>query len=450
MASDHKRNVGGMHRARRCGARKRDGSECGSPAVRGKKRCRIHGGKGSPGKPYRREFSDYSKANLERDKRIREQSKKLEKVIRTLEGEGGAPEPISDLVVIARALRDLTKQKRADLAAACVAPPADRTAERDYRAVLANSVAADRSLEMVRDRARGAMLGLAIGEAVGLGVDGFPRDSFREFSDMRGGGKVGLNAGEWAADTATALALLDSLRFRNGFDEIDFMERLLEWRDEGIYSCTGTCVGMDKSTGEALATYSETQNPIAEDRGGKASNGSLVRIAPLAIRYWNDRRQLRDVAARQSRTTHPAAEAVDACVAFAELLADAISGCVRSDVLGSRELAHSSSVRWIMAGSWKGKQRGEIASDAYVMNSLEAALWCVDRTWTYEDAVLMAAHLGEDAGTIAALTGQLAGALYGVRSIPSDWLKRLAWCDRLIDGVDALFERTIEDQPHAP
>ena len=67
-----------------------------------------------------------------------------------------------------------------------------------------------------------------------------------------------------------------------------------------------------------------------------AGNGSLTRLAPVAIRFWQDRAKLRDIAARQSKTTHAAPEAVDACVAFAEMLADAIEGRPMSDVMRVR------------------------------------------------------------------------------------------------------------------
>ena len=149
---------------------------------------------------------------------------------------------------------------------------------------------------MVRDRAVGAMLGLAIGEAVAY-AEGWARDNGREMNDMFGGGVLGLRPGQWAADTAMALALVDSLTWRQGLDEVDFMERLLEWQGGGVCSCTGSCVGIGKTTAEALARYRQTGDPIASSiQGAFPSNGSLVRIAPVAIGYWNDKAKLREVA----------------------------------------------------------------------------------------------------------------------------------------------------------
>ena len=134
--------------------------------------------------------------------------------------------------------------------------------------------------------------------------------------------------------------------------------------------------------------------------------------------HWRDRETMRDVAARQSRTPHAAPEAVDACIAIAEVLADAIQGRPRSQVMRTRDYPYAGKVGGIMAGSWRGKSRPEIRSSGYVVHSLEAALWCVGRTACFANAVILAANLGEDADTIAAITGQLAGAIYGFGCIP--------------------------------
>ena len=86
----------------------------------------------------------------------------------------------------------------------------------------------------------------------------------------------------------------------------------------------------------------------------------------------------------------------------------------------------SRAISQIMGGSWRGKARSQIASSGYVVHSLEAALWCVGRTGSFAQAVLLAANLGGDADTVAAITGQLAGALYGVSGIPPKWRAMLA------------------------
>lgn len=111
-----------------------------------------------------------------------------------------------------------------------------------------------------------------------------------------------------------------------------------------------------------------------------AGNGSLMRLSPVAIRYWQDDAIRRDVAARQCRTTHGAPEAVDACVVFADMLAEAIAGRPRHEVMRPRQEPFAGRISEVLAGSWRGHTRKTIRSSGYVIDSLEPALWCVARS----------------------------------------------------------------------
>lgn len=286
--------------------------------------------------------------------------------------------------------------------------------------------------DAILDRAIGTLMGLAIGDAVGTTLEFKVRDSYPPLTDMVGGGPFGLKPGEWTDDTAMALALADSLLADPNLDESDLMERFVDWYEKGEYSCTGSCFDIGITTRAALFRWLDDGNPLAGSTDPQtAGNGSLMRLAPVAIRHWGNRPLMRDVAAKQSRTTHGAPEAVDACVAFAEALADAIEGAKPSEVLRGRSGPYSGSVGPIMAGTWRGKKRDDIRASGYVVHSLEASLWCVECTTSFREAVLLAANLGDDADTTGAITGQLAGAIYGNRSLPQDWVDRVAWGQRI-------------------
>lgn len=316
-------------------------------------------------------------------------------------------------------------------------------AQEDYVLSLTATAEASPSIDLtsIRDRALGALLGLAVGDAIGTTLEFKHRDSYPPPTDMVGGGPFKLKAGQWTDDTAMALALADSLAMDGNLNEVDLMERFVDWQRNGTYSCTGRCFDIGVTTSQALARYKQTGDPFAGSTDpNSAGNGSLMRLAPVALRHWQDRDRLAGIAARQSRTTHAAPQAVDACVLFAQILADAIMGRPRSDVLAKRTTFGASRfISDIIAGSWRGKRRDQINASGYVAHSLEAALWCVGRTGDFRSAVLMAANLGEDADTTAAITGQLAGALYGYSSIPQDWLTKLAWRDRLEVAGKALL-----------
>ena len=296
--------------------------------------------------------------------------------------------------------------------------------------------------ESIRDRAVGAFLGLAVGDAVGTTLEFERRDAQQRVEDMVGGGPFGLAAGEWTDDTTMALALAESLADCGALDVRDLMDRFVRWMRKGEYSCTGHCFDIGNTTRAALTRYERTGDPLAGSTDPhSAGNGSLMRLSPVALRYWDDREMLDAAAAEQSRTTHGAETAVDACRGFAALLADAISGKAKADLLAPRSFDGTPEISRILAGAWRGKKRKEISSSGYVASTLEAALWSVARTSDFRSAVLLASNLADDADTVAAVTGQLAGALYGLGGIPDDWLGRVAWKDRLLDVAGRLTRR---------
>jgi ADP-ribosyl-[dinitrogen reductase] hydrolase len=351
--------------------------------------------------------------------------------------------------IAARLLAELGWERGAAIAEVrMVRPGALETSaqERHVRAVREVEEAwPDTSLEAMRSRAQGAFLGLAIGDAVGTTLEFTRRDAQPRLTGMDGGGPFRLKPGEWTDDTAMAMALAVSLETSDGLDEADLMRKFVEWRDEGAYSCTGTCFDIGITTSAALSRFQRSGDPLAGSTDPRsAGNGSLMRLAPVAVASFRDRERMRDWAARQSRTTHAAPEAVDACIAFAELLADAINGRPRAEALRRRCEAYAGKIAPIMAGSWRGKRRGEIHASGYVAHSLEAALWCVARTGSFAEAVLLAANLGDDADTTAAITGQLAGALYGVGGIPAEWREMVALGRQIEAIAGRLFDAGLE------
>ena len=298
------------------------------------------------------------------------------------------------------------------------------------------------TLAAIRDRALGAFVGLAVGDALGTTLEFRERDSYEPLTEMVGGGPFRLAPGQWTDDTSMALCLAECLIARNGLDERDLLERFCRWFEDGENSCTGRCFDIGNVTASALMHFRSTGDIHAGPTDPRtAGNGSLMRLAPVALRYWNDPDALRDAARRQSYTTHGATECVDACEALALMLANAIQGKPLSDVLSpSYGSTLCNGVRTIIAGSWRGKRREEILSSGYVLHSLEASLFCVGSTGSFEEAVLKAANLADDSDTTAAITGQLAGAVYGLSGIPRRWRQTLAWNGR----IESLAKRLSE------
>lgn len=296
----------------------------------------------------------------------------------------------------------------------------------------------------IKDRALGALLGLAVGDALGTTLEFTQRDSYTHLTDMIGGGPFELKPGQWTDDTAMALALGESLCAKPALDEADLMGRFANWYVDGVNSCTGTCFDIGNATRSAIEAWLRSGNPFAGSTDpSTAGNGSLMRLAPVAVRHWQDPAVLVDVARRQSITTHGASQAVEVCERFARVLAEAIAGRDWQAALDGQEDSQDLAIAAIIAGDWRAKSRSQILSSGYVIHSFEAAFWCVAQTDSFRSAVLLAANLGDDADTTAAITGQLAGAVYGAGAIPQPWLDKLAWREDIEALARELFEASL-------
>ncbi|WP_339450819.1 ADP-ribosylglycohydrolase family protein [Pseudomonas sp. JAI120] len=291
------------------------------------------------------------------------------------------------------------------------------------------------------DRYRGSLLGLACGDAVGTTVEFMPRGTFTPLTDMVGGGPFNLKPGQWTDDTSMALCLAESLLRKEGFDAADQMGRYLNWWKWGYLSSTGDCFDIGLTVSKALTAYQDSANPFSGSTDPySAGNGSMMRLAPVVLFYFPDLQRIRHYAAESSRTTHAAQEAIECCLVLAQAISNALKGVSKDQVLqlAQMDLA-TAKVAALAQGNYLEKSRDDIVGTGYAVASLEAALWCFHHTDSFAAAVLMAANLGDDADTTAAIVGQLAGAYYGAQAIPGRWLEKL-WMREEIQGMaDALL-----------
>lgn len=279
--------------------------------------------------------------------------------------------------------------------------------------------------DQVRSRAAGCLLGLAIGDALGAALEFTQRDSRPLLTEMVGGGPFDLPPGAWTDDTSMALCLADSLIACGDLVDDDVMQRFVRWWLSAENSSTGTCSDIGTTTRDALERYRTTGNPVAGSSAPRtAGNGSLMRLAPVAIGAGT-LKCATDWARRQSSFTHAAPEAIEACALYADLLHRAIAGEPREHVLAVRDWRGEPAIAAIAAGSWKIKSRQAIRSTGYVLDTLEAALWAIGGAISFENALVRAVNLADDADTVGAVTGQLAGALWSAAEIPHRWLQPL-------------------------
>jgi ADP-ribosyl-[dinitrogen reductase] hydrolase len=296
-----------------------------------------------------------------------------------------------------------------------------------------------------RSRARGAFLGLAVGDALGTTVEFRARGSFEPLTDMVGGGPFALEPGQWTDDTSMALCLAESI-VEAGWDPVDQLTRYVRWWREGYLSSTGTCFDIGNTVAQALRSFEQTGDPAGGPTGARsAGNGSIMRLAPVPLRYAASG-QLLERAAESSRTTHGAATAVDACRYLAALVAGAVAGRPKHELLDKSFFpdAMTPEIAAIAAGSFRDKRRDDVKGSGYVVDSLEAALWALASSDGFEDGALLAVNLGDDADTTGAVFGQLGGALYGEDAIPDRWLDLLALRETIELFADRLHDLSAD------
>ena len=280
---------------------------------------------------------------------------------------------------------------------------------------------------------KGALIGLAVGDALGAPVEFKDRGSFPLVTEMQSGGYFHLPAGAWTDDTAMALCLADSLIAHPEFDPADLLNRFLRWMNDHENTSTGRCIGVGQNTLAVLGNYHRTGALTAPPVKGRSDgNGAIMRLAPVACMHWQDIGTVRRISVRQSQATHCSELSAAASEMLGWLLSLLIAGQSWPDALAAvRGDDWPEDIQAIAAGAWASKTADEISSTGYVVHTLEAAMWAVGTTESFEDALIKAVNLGHDADTVGAVAGQIAGARYGFDAIPERWLDVLAHRDAL-------------------
>jgi ADP-ribosyl-[dinitrogen reductase] hydrolase len=280
----------------------------------------------------------------------------------------------------------------------------------------------------VIDRKKGCLYGLAIGDALGAAVEFQEPGYFQPVTGYRGGGPHGLNPGEWTDDTSMALALADSIA--HGWDLVDQLRRYADWYLYGKYSVNDRCFDVGSTTRKSLE-YFLICRQIAKHKIGTDGNGSIMRLAPVAIKYYDDD-DLNNLLGQSSVTTHSGQKCVQSCVYLGRFLASLIRGDSPERSLLDARASCNGQTKFlqVLEGDYS------INGGGYVLDSLRSALWAFKTSRSFEEAVLKAVNLGNDADTTGAVCGQIAGAYWGYSGIPRHLIDGLARKDM----IDAYLE----------
>lgn len=316
-------------------------------------------------------------------------------------------------------------------------------------------------MELLRKQIRDGILGLAVGDALGVPVEFRIRERLKQnpVTGMRAYGTHNQPAGSWSDDTTMALCTLESLA--KGVDYDDMMDRFCRWVDEGYMTPHGKLFDIGRTTLHALRLYS-SGTPALQCGGTDVrdnGNGSLMRILP-AVFYLRreygancmEKPEAFTLIHNLSRLTHGHEISQIACGLYCDMA---------NGLMNGKNLAEAVNHAVLTKERWYGKQEEfsswlakfdfinaemlaalpeeAIKSSGYVVDTLQAALWCLLTTHSYHECVLKAVNLGSDTDTVAAVAGGLAGILYGAESIPEDWLKVLAKKEEIIRLCEAFF-----------
>ena len=302
----------------------------------------------------------------------------------------------------------------------------------------------------LRGRFLGALIGLATGDAVAAATQYRRPGSFTPVGDMLGGGPFDLPRGAWSDDTAMALCLADSLLERNGFDARDQMERYRRWQQQGYLSATGQCVGITANTARAIAMAQWRRQALFGSHDPSQQDPEpLSRVAAAVLFFFATSGEAINQATEAARTTCQAPAVLDSCRALARALYAALTGQPKAIVLERAALAVTP------AGSTTGTAPaagGTASGSAPVVTqrvgssapaALAAAVAAFGATDNFRDAILYAVNLGGDSDVVAAVCGQLAGAYYTVKAIPTSWYNGLMQKELISGYADRLLAHAM-------
>jgi ADP-ribosyl-[dinitrogen reductase] hydrolase len=294
------------------------------------------------------------------------------------------------------------------------------------------------------DRCRGVLVGLACGDALGGPVEfmspaeiqaGHPA-GVREFI---GGGWLALAPGEITDDTQMTRMLAESLAERGDLDMDDVAARFVEWMRSGPKDIGRTTRASLVQVADGVSWRESGKRALRA--GAAAGNGSVMRCAPIAIRYRHDAERLASAARDSSLVTHADPRCLEGCVAICQAITGLLAGCETTDIVAIARagLIDDETVAHVVAAPQR--VAGELRGGGFVLETVQAAIWAVATHDSFEEAVVAAVGLGNDSDTTAAVTGALAGARWGYTGIPARWREQVQWGAELVALADTLREQ---------
>lgn len=293
---------------------------------------------------------------------------------------------------------------------------------------------------MEKNRVLGSLYGFVLGDALGVPVEFSSREKLKRnpVKDMLGYGTYNVPEGTWSDDTSMTIATMDSINKTGEIDYDDIMDNFCKWYKKASYTGTGVFFDIGKTTRRALDSYLMGTEPL--ECGGKDGrsngNGSLMRILPIVLFLGNnnDEDNVVKIINESSSLTHAHEISKLGCKIYYDYIIQLLQGIDKEDALDNlknidyKKYYSDKSIEYykrVLSGDIKNEKIDNISSSGFVVSSLEASIWCLLNSNSYEETVLKAVNLGEDTDTVGAIAGSMAGAYYGLESINKKWISKI-------------------------
>jgi len=319
----------------------------------------------------------------------------------------------------------------------------------------------DRKKEMIM----GCLVGLAVGDAYGTTHEFKNRKQMPTeetlHNSLVGGGPFNLKPGDWTDDTSMALCLAESI-VEHGWHPRDKMKRYINWWQHGYNSVKGHCFDIGTSTRNALGWFNMTQGREFIKDADASGNGVLMRLAPIPMMLHGEINAVLATCAEESVHTHPSPQSIETSMLLGAIINKIFSGeRDKTIILNFNTLLDDSAknyynhicarycgshrngdIEGIKMVNYAGATVEQVSGDGYCINTLEAALWAFLSTDSYVDGLKKVVALGDDTDTTGAVYGQIAGAYYGLNSIP--WREQLTWSEKIHTLSEQLYKLNKE------
>lgn len=307
-------------------------------------------------------------------------------------------------------------------------------------------------------KVKDAVVGLAVGDAMGVPIETYKREDLiiNPVTEMKGFMAHNFPKGYWSDDTSLTLATLDSISKTQKFDYEDIMNNFMSWLYDGKYTPSGIAFGIGNTCKLAIDNYKNNKiNVLAGINNIKNNgNGSIMRILPAALySYYNkcNAKETYEISKNLSSLTHSHEISIIGCYIMVNYLIFLLKGFnklesyyyIQNVDYSMFSLDNLKKYNRVLKNKLINLKESEISSLWYVIDTLESSLYSIINTSNYHDAIIKAINLGGDTDTVGAVTGAMAGIIYGIDDIPKSWLNDL-YNKQYIENICDRFEKKLK------